>query len=176
MKLISYLIVFGVSLQASAQRGWEAVTNDTYRLCSRETACNITEPDGNTYNMIFTTKTAGSKRTLTKVTIRNLKTGAEQEFTDLGSVRPVDEASEYFELSRVRLRPSGEMDFALYAFNSALEDATYYYFLYEPKTQSFVMTGTFPRLRSKGNAYLTEMRDTRYVLGKDLHFRLAPGQ
>jgi hypothetical protein len=173
---LTFRLVLSLWFTSSAARtaqAWEAVTSKKRPSCDSENPCRVLESNGS-FEVKFTVEPKGALKTLRKVEIKNLKTGAIQPF-ELPEVNNIDE-KDLFELFKMKLRPSHDVDLALRAYNSAREGATYYYFVYDREGQKFVLSeSTFPKLAfdAKSKKYRTELQGAEYELGKDLKFTPA---
>ena len=162
------LILFSGSAFAT---GWELLTNKSHPDCTKESPCRVIESNG-VFEFTMNSEVKESMKTLREVRIRNLK-GGPPEIFELKEMNDIKQ-DEFFELYKIQLKP-GVSGLALYAYSSAREGKSFYYFLYDTSKQKFTMSnGTFPKLNYNPQAkiFLTPVEGTKYILDKDL--RLNP--
>ena len=167
------VIVFGlVAMLSWASKPfvvqWEPLNSQNRPNCSAKSPCRVFQ-DGLTYDFIINAKTVGSKKVFEKLLIKNNTNGRSQEFV-LDTMRNLDD-DEYFEFFKTQLRPGKNVDVALAAFSSAREGRVYYYFLYDEKSKSFIMSdGTFPKLVSSksGVGLESELQGTPFKIDESL--------
>lgn len=169
--ILALLLAPFSQLRASAPGrtiSWQAINSKNRPNCSVKKPCRVFQ-DGLTYDFIFYTKLEGKKLVFEKLGIKNNAKGINQEFV-LDAMRDLSD-DEYFEIFKVNLRPGKFLDVALAAFSSPREGRVYYYFLFDQKTRSFVMSeGTYPKLilSRDGSSLESELQGTPFVINDDL--------
>lgn len=167
------LLLFGLIAQASGAPKWAAITSKVQPDCGSQSPCRILEGNSS-FEAILKPAIEKSKNVLRKLQIRSLKSGDVQEFelVEMNNIAGDD----FFALYKVQMRPGGAIDLALHAYDSAREGEVYYYFLYDPVKQQFVMSeGTFPKLiyEAKSKYFVSEFQGAKFVLEKSLQFSPA---
>ena len=163
------LVHFFIS-QAQADPGpiWQPMTSTSHTTCDRQNACRVNEVNGN-FAVEFVTSTQQGMLHLDRFNIKNLASGVSQQFSP-AAMNDIS-ADSFFEVDQIHIRPGGVVDIALHAFNSAREGKVYYYFIYDAKKKTFVMSDdTFPRLANENGVYFSDIQHAKYKLGADFKF------
>ncbi len=183
-KMVFVALILGWSTFADAfAQGpdWRPLTNETKKSCSAKSPCRLRQKDGKEFDFIFKTHVDPDNKDMyfvEAVIVLNRKDGARQTFKIPSENGPIiggiynDEEAPIYAFD---LLERGYSDVALFAFNVRSVGPHYYYFLYDPERQSFVMSEeTFPFLeldRKKGRPFLSSDFIRFHIVSSD--FRIA---
>lgn len=128
------------SLFLFAQSVWTDVTRTPGADCNSNKPCYITQ-DNSTKKFKFTAhyEIKKNKKYLRSISITNEKTGKEAKYDNLKNFQALY-LNEKLPLQLVDLNNDGRSDLALNASVSARQGAFFFYWIYDPKTESFVLT------------------------------------
>lgn len=148
---------------------FKPITSQKKRNCTQASPCQIAPTGKAVFGIVFKTTEEDSIETIDAVLITHQGTKKTQTFPfeDLDGV--VTEGT--FALYAVHLRP-GVTDLALLASDSARRGLLYHYFIYNDRTQGFVLSPDIPELEKDGKGRLTD-GDRFYKLDRDLLLRPA---
>ena len=122
---------------------WTEVGDRSHPNCAQK-SCSVNE-GSTSFEIGMEIEAKDDLEYLTQLVIRNRKTGQAQSF-DTSAVNGA-ENHQPFNLYQVRLQSPNVIDLALRAYTSARAGPSYYYFLFDAKTQTFVQTeDTVPKL------------------------------
>jgi hypothetical protein len=145
------LLISFFSFHSIAHGNWTALNAQSNKLCSETKPCYISHENGKVrHKIVVHTLKNKRKLTLKKVSISSGQKS--QSFADLENF-PIRFVSESYEFFAVDLNQDGHMDLALRAAQSLSQGHQYFYWVYNPKMQSFVLTNKqLPRLNpTSGN-------------------------
>lgn len=170
MPSIRYLILLIPTFAFAAS--WEPVGTKAHPDCVEESPCRIIETNA-VFEIVMNIQVKDSMKSMHDIQIKNLKNGSIEKYktdetNDIG-------AKEHFELFKIELKGKEVRGLALYAYNSAREGKSYYYFIYDASKQKFVLSdSTFPKLTydAKAKAFVTPVEGSKYSLDKN--YKLNP--
>jgi hypothetical protein len=136
MNLIFYIILQyanAVSFPSMIQ-----LTSQQNKLCELKNPCLLNhEKSKKKYKIIFETSMDGNKLNLQSVSINNSqKIKKYKDFKNFPSLL----TGESFNLSAIDLNNDGYLDLALQASRSLKQGFLYYYFIFNPKSNEFILT------------------------------------
>jgi hypothetical protein len=161
--IFALLCTFSFLAQAAT---WEPVTSRKRPECAGEAPCRVMEKNA-VFEVILNPQMRDGMKVMHEIEIKNLKDGSIVKYK-------VDEMNnigdkEFFELYKVQLKDHSGL--ALYAYNSAREGKSFYYFLYDAAKQKFIQSeSTYPKLTfdPKAKAFVTPVEGSQYVVDKNL--------
>lgn len=150
---------------------WLQLTDNQNKNCSAATPCHITQNKSKQrFDIVFDLSKDGDKLSLTAVNI-GLTGQPKQIYKDLLNFQRHYE-DEKFGVFAVDLNSDGYLDLALEASRALRQGQFYFYFIFNPKTSSFVLTpAQIERLNVKDKGELVSAGSNQ-VYKVDSHFKL----
>lgn len=137
MKYIFLVFVYLVSTNSFAGKGWLALNAASNKHCSQKNPCFLKQKSlEKSVKINFVLNKKGKKLSLKEIKVEGKNV---QSFTQLKNF-PIHFESEKINLFATDLNSDGYMDLALRGARSVKFGYSYFYWVYNPKSHSFIQT------------------------------------